>query len=127
MEYGPTADQNGSEPSGTVQNRKRARVEGEREVRQPGVRHCGNCGKARHNARTCQADEEGSSESEASTQFIMSSSDADDNGDEVETYNLFLRYGMLDAIRSLGLDLVIRGGTRRNKSASSGLAVSSNE
>ncbi|KAF1950652.1 hypothetical protein CC80DRAFT_363083, partial [Byssothecium circinans] len=62
MEYGPTADQNGSEPSGTVQNRKRARVEGEREVRQPGVRHCGNCGKAGHNARTCQADEEGSSE-----------------------------------------------------------------
>ena len=33
MEYGPTADQNGSEPSGTVQNHKRARVEGEREVR----------------------------------------------------------------------------------------------
>ncbi|KAF1959921.1 hypothetical protein CC80DRAFT_591071 [Byssothecium circinans] len=73
-----------SEPSGTVQNRKRARVEGEREVRQPGVRHCGNCGKAGHNARTCQVDEEGSSKSEASTQFIMSSSDADDNGDEVE-------------------------------------------
>jgi hypothetical protein len=37
-----------------------------------GVRHCSNCGEVGHNIRSCTKAASESSESEASTQFIMS-------------------------------------------------------
>jgi len=41
------------------------------------TRRCGKCGETGHNARTCRKVEEEASESEASTQYIFSSSDCE--------------------------------------------------
>ena len=75
IEYGEGASQVAAEASMALQPSKKARCGGG----PPGVRRCGNCGGTGHNARTCKKDTEESSESEASTIYIGSLFDSDEN------------------------------------------------
>jgi hypothetical protein len=67
MEYGEAADQAAPRLSVAAQQSKKARGGGASDGARPTQRRCGECGGTGHNARTCQAAEEESSESDAST------------------------------------------------------------
>ena len=54
MEYGTMAAQVAAEASIALQASKNARGGGGHQRAQRGIRRCGNCGGARHNARTCK-------------------------------------------------------------------------
>lgn len=60
---------------------KRARHSGGREIAQPALRRCGNCGGVGHYRQTCQNDLEVSSESNSSVNFIGSIFDSDESED----------------------------------------------
>jgi hypothetical protein len=79
LEYGEAADQMAASAALVVSPLKRTRSSGPAEGAQPAQRRCGNCGQTGHNARTCQKDTAESSESEASMQYILSSSSSSDN------------------------------------------------
>ena len=72
MEYGTAAAQVAAEASAAPQQLKKARGSGDQELAQPALRRCRNCGRTRHNARTCKKDTEISSESDASTTYVGS-------------------------------------------------------
>jgi hypothetical protein len=65
VEYGEGASRVALAQSSTVQSAKKAHSGG-------GSRRCGNCGETGHNVRSCTQAPDELSESEASTQFIMS-------------------------------------------------------
>ena len=69
IEYGAAAlaAAQGASSSRTIV--KKARSSGGQERAQPGQRHCGNCGKTGHNARTCQKDAEEDSVSDTSALY----------------------------------------------------------
>jgi hypothetical protein len=58
MEYGAAALIVAKSASSSCMVAKKARGGSSQERAQPGQQHCGNCGKTRHNARTCQKDAE---------------------------------------------------------------------
>jgi hypothetical protein len=72
MEYGEAALYVAAEASAARQPSKKARGGSSTEPAQPGQRHCGNCGRTGHNARTCQKDTEASSESDTSVSYAGS-------------------------------------------------------
>ena len=67
MEYGEVADQAAPRLSVAAQQSKKARGGGASDRARPTQRCCGECGGTRHNARTCQAAKEESSELDVST------------------------------------------------------------
>jgi hypothetical protein len=79
MEYSEAAAQVVAEASIVAGRSKKARGGSDQERAQLTVRRCGNCGATGHNARTCKKDTEISSESEASTAYIGSLFDSDEN------------------------------------------------
>jgi hypothetical protein len=79
MEYGIASAQAVAEASTAPLQSKKARSRGNHERAQPAVRRCRNCGGIGHNARTCQSDVEGSSESDTSTTYVGSLFDSDKN------------------------------------------------
>ena len=54
------------------QSSKKARSSYRDEQALPGQRHCRNCGKTGHNARTCQKDKEEEEESDSSASYVSS-------------------------------------------------------
>jgi hypothetical protein len=82
MEYGAGSVQVAAEASVAPPRSKKARGIDNRETAQLTSRRCGVCGEAGHNARTCQFDKEGSSESETSTIYIGSLFDSDETDNE---------------------------------------------
>jgi hypothetical protein len=72
MEYGEAALSVAESAAAACIVLKRARVSSGQERAQPGQRHCGNCGKTRHNACTCQKDAAEDSESNASVSYAGS-------------------------------------------------------
>lgn len=72
MEYGEAALLVAESAAAARTVPKRARVSSGQERAQPGQRHCGNCGKTGHNARTCQKDAAEDSESDASASYTDS-------------------------------------------------------
>jgi len=79
LEYREASTQVAATASVAPQKSKKARGSSGHETAQPGLRRCGNCRKIGHNARTCKKDIEVSSESDASTQYIGSLFDNDEN------------------------------------------------
>jgi hypothetical protein len=82
MEYGTTSAQVATEGSSSSKRAKKQRTSGGDEPAHSALRHCSKCGGTGHNSRTCQVDEESSSESNESTVYIGSLFDSDEN--EVE-------------------------------------------
>jgi hypothetical protein len=78
MEYGEAAAQVAAEAYMAAGRSKKARCGGDQERAQPALRRCRNCGRTRHNARTCKKDTKISSESDASTTYIGSLFDSDE-------------------------------------------------
>jgi hypothetical protein len=72
LEYGKAALSIAESAAAACTVSKRARVSSGQERAQPGQRHCGNCGKTGHNARTCQKDAAEDSESDASLSYAGS-------------------------------------------------------
>ena len=72
MEYGAAALSVAESATAACTVSKKARVGSSQERAQPGQRHCGNCGKTGHNARTCQKDTEEDSASDASASYAGS-------------------------------------------------------
>jgi hypothetical protein len=72
LEYGAAALSVAESATAARTVSKRARVGSGQERAQPGQRHCGNCGKTGHNARTCQKDAEEDSASNASASYAGS-------------------------------------------------------
>jgi hypothetical protein len=72
LEYGAAALSVAESATAARTVSKRARVGSGQERAQPGQRHCGNCGKTGHNARTCQKDAEEDSTSNASASYAGS-------------------------------------------------------
>jgi hypothetical protein len=72
IKYGEVAAQVAAEASVAARQSKKARGGGDQERAQPALRRCGNCGRTRHNARTCKKDTEISSESNVSTMYVGS-------------------------------------------------------
>ncbi len=83
LEYGEAADLIAPRLFMMVQPSKKAYSRDGQDRAQLALRRCGNCGGTGHNARTCQAAEGESSESDASTQYIFSDSSCSDNNDTV--------------------------------------------
>jgi len=69
MEYGEAALSIAESAAAARTVPKRARVSSGHERAQPAQRHCGNCGKTGHNARTCQKNAEEDSASDASALY----------------------------------------------------------
>ncbi|KAH7394714.1 hypothetical protein BKA66DRAFT_455596 [Pyrenochaeta sp. MPI-SDFR-AT-0127] len=78
IEYGEAAAQVAAEASIAANQSKKARGSGDQERAQPALRRCGNCGRTRHNARTCRKDIEISSKSDTSTTYIGPLFDSDE-------------------------------------------------
>ena len=72
VEYGEAALSIAGSAAAACTVPKRARGSSGQERAQPGQRHCGNCGKTGHNARTCQEDAEEDSKSSASVFYTGS-------------------------------------------------------
>ena len=79
LEYSIGSAQVAAEASTAPQRSKKARNVANRETALPASRRCRKCGKAGHNARTCNIDVEGSSESESSIVYIGSLFDSDES------------------------------------------------
>jgi hypothetical protein len=79
IEYGTIAAQVATKASTAPQRSKKARGSGDQEPAQPALRRYRNCGRTRHNARTCKKDTKASSESDESTTYIGSLFDSDEN------------------------------------------------
>jgi hypothetical protein len=77
IEDGEAAAQVAVEASVAADRSKKTRGGGGQERAQPALRRCGNCGGTGHNARTCKKNAEISSESDASTTYIVSLFDSD--------------------------------------------------
>jgi hypothetical protein len=77
IEYRTATARVAAEASAALQRSKRARSSSSQEPAQPALRRCRNCGRTRHNARTCKEDIEASSESDTSTTYIGSLFDSD--------------------------------------------------
>jgi ribosomal protein L32 len=77
MEYSKAAAQVAAEASVASERSKKARSGGDKERAQPALRRCGNCGKTRHNARTCKKDTNISSKLDASTTYTGSLCNSD--------------------------------------------------
>jgi hypothetical protein len=80
IEYSEAAAQVAAEASVAAKRSKKARSGGDQERAQPALRRCRNCGRTRHNARTCKKDTKISSKLDASTTYIGSLF----NSDEIE-------------------------------------------
>jgi hypothetical protein len=78
IEYGTAAARVAAEASAAPQRLKKARSSSDQEPAQLAVRRCRNCGRTRHNARTCRKDTEISSESDVSTTYVGSLFDSDE-------------------------------------------------
>jgi hypothetical protein len=81
LEYGEAADQVAARAALLINPLKKTRSGGAPSRAPPAQRRCGKCRETGHNARTCQKDAPESYESEASTQYILSSSPSSDNDD----------------------------------------------
>ena len=79
IEYSVGSAKVATEASTATQQSKKTRRSVGLEQAQPAVRHCSSCGGIGHNARTCQKDIEGSSESDESIIFTGSLFDSDEN------------------------------------------------
>jgi hypothetical protein len=82
MEYSTTSAQVATEGSSLSKRAKKQRPSGINEPAHSALRHYSKCRGTGHNSRTCQVDEESSSESNESTVYIRSLFDSDEN--EVE-------------------------------------------
>ena len=82
IEYGTISAQVAAEGSSLSKRAKKQRPSGSDEPAQSALRHCSKCGGTGHNSRTCQVDEESSSESDHSTVYIGSLFDSDENEDK---------------------------------------------
>lgn len=82
MEYGTASAQVAAEGSSSSKRAKKQRPLGSDEPAHLALRHCSKCGGTGHNSRTCQVDEESSSQSDHSTVYVGSLFDSDEN--EVE-------------------------------------------
>jgi hypothetical protein len=78
IEYRTAAVQVAAKASAAHQRSKKARGGGDQVPAQPALRRYRNCGRTRHNARTCQKDTEISSESNVSMTYIGSLFDSDE-------------------------------------------------
>jgi hypothetical protein len=67
-----------AEASIAARRLKKARGSSDQERAQLTIRRCGNCGRTRHNTRTCKNDTKISSESDASMMYIGSLFDSDE-------------------------------------------------
>ena len=79
MEYRVGSAKVATEASTATQQLKKTRRSVDLEQAQPAVRHCSSYGGIGHNARTCQKDIEGSSESDESIIFTGSLFDSNEN------------------------------------------------
>ena len=77
MEYGQAASYIAAEVSTGAKRTKKSSGSSSSEPAQPGQRRCGNCGKTGHNTRTCQNDEETSSESNPPSSYVGSNLDCE--------------------------------------------------
>jgi hypothetical protein len=78
MEYRTAAVQVATEASAVLQPSKKACSGGDQKRAQPALQYCGNCGRTRHNARTCKKDTEISSESDVSITYAGSLFNSDE-------------------------------------------------
>jgi hypothetical protein len=82
MDYGTASAQVAAEGSSLSKRAKKQRPLGSDELAHSALRHYSKCGGTGHNSRTCQVDEESSSESDKSTIYIGSLFDSDEDGVE---------------------------------------------